>query len=197
MSEDRSKIEPPEAPPSGPRASSAVPFAATPANGAPEPFGSPQDSPDVPRPKPVDTAFWLYLAAAALGIVGLLVSIASYGAVRDDALRQLSEQGQGGVLSAEAIDAVVTATFVVDSVFAVIFTAGYVILANLMRRGMNWARIVLTVLAGLAVFGILADSGIGALEFVCLAAATVLVFLPASNAYFRAAAATRAARRTV
>jgi hypothetical protein len=58
-----------------------------------------------------------------------------------------------------------------------------------MRAGRNWARIVLTVFAGLQIFGILTLYGLGALHLLAVAAAVVLSFLPESNTYFRSRSA--------
>jgi O-antigen ligase len=162
-----------------------------PAGSAP-PYGAPQPA-AADRPKLVDIAFWLYIAAAALSILGLLVSLASIGAVREQALRQLEQQGQGE-LPPEAVEGAIWAGFAIGLVIALVVTAAYVVFAILMRKGRGWARIVLAVFAGLAIFGVVGGFGIGALQFLCLAAATVLVFLPASNEFFKASAQRRAPR---
>ena len=162
--------------------------------GAAPPYGAPPPA-AADRPKLVDIAFWLYIAAAVLSVVGILLSVASLGAVREEALRQLEEQGQGEAIPPEAIEGAIWVGFGIGVVFALLFTAAYVVFAILMRKGHGWARIVLAVFAGLAIFGVIGGFGIGALQFLCLAAATVLVFLPASNAFFSAAAAQRRAFR--
>jgi hypothetical protein len=162
---------------------------------SPAPYGSPQPTAPTDRPKLVDIAFWLYVAAAVLSLVGLILSFASIDAAREQALRQLEEQGQSGVLPPEAIEGALWTGVAIGAIFALLFAAAYVVFAILMRRGYGWARYVLGALAVLSVFGLLGGLGIGALQFLCLAAATVLVFLPASNAYFRSTTQGRAVGR--
>ena len=159
----------------------------------PAPYGSVQQQ--AARPKQVDISVWLYLAAAALSLVALIVSLLSLDAAREEAMRQLEQQGQGEVLPPEAVEGAIWAAFAIGVVFSLLFAALYVLFAVLVRRGYGWARYVLGAFAVLAVFGVLDGLGLGALRFLCLAAATVLVFLPVSNAYFRSTAAARATGR--
>jgi hypothetical protein len=161
----------------------------------PAPYGTPTAAAPIHRPKAVDVAFWLFLAAAAVSVVSLIVSIASFDDIRAQALRRLEDQGQGDVLPPEAVDGVMWATFAFGSVVALLFAAVYVVFAMLIRRGYGWPRFVLGACAVLAVLGLfLGGLGLGALQALCLAAGTVLVFLPASNAYFRSTAEARSAR---
>ena len=74
---------------------------------------------------------------------------------------------------------------VIGTLFAVAFTVLTIVCALKVRRGRDWARIVLAVFAALQVFGVLGSSGIGLVHFLVVIAALVLSFLPASNAWFR------------
>ena len=189
------------APPGGPApAGPPAPEPARPA-GAPAPrysaaapYGSHQPVAPIAPPKLVDIAFWLSIAAAALSLIAVLVSIASLDEVREQALRELEAQGQGDVLPPEAIEGIIWTSFAFGLIFSLLFAAAYVIFAILMRRGYGWARWVLLAFAVLSVFGVISPFGLGALQFLCLAAATVLVFLPASRAYFQSAKQARAGR---
>lgn len=191
MSDD---FVPPGGPaPAGPPASDPARHSAGPTDPA-APYGAAPTAEPIGRPKPVEIAFWLYLAAAVLSLLALVVSFASIDAVREQTLRQLEEQGQGDMLPPEAVEGAIWTGLVIGVVFALLFAAAYVVFAMLLRRGYGWARWVLAAFTVLAVFGVL-GGGLGVLQFLTLAAATVLVFLPASNAWFRSAAERRSGRR--
>jgi hypothetical protein len=119
------------------------------------------------RPGTVETAFWLYLAAP---VIGLILSFVSIGRVTSSAA------------AANLPHAAVLAGVVIGIVINVIYLIAVIVIDTFFRRGANWARIVLTVLAGLSVFGIL---GLGAITFVIGLVAIILSWLPASNAWFR------------
>ena len=93
--------------------------------------------------------------------------------------------------AAGSLDAILLGTLVVSVVISVLFLAATVVFAFLMKRGHNWARWVLGAVTVLSLTGIVSDYGLGAGRFVIGAIATVLVFLPASNAYFRAVKASK------
>lgn len=119
------------------------------------------------RPGTVETAFWLYLAAP---VIGLILSLVSIGRVTSSAA------------AAHLPQAAVVAGVVIGIVINVIYLVAVIVIDTFFRRGANWARIVLTVLAALSVFGIL---GLGAITFVIGLVAIILSWLPASNAWFR------------
>lgn len=101
------------------------------------------------RPKPVDTSFMLWMANAALGLIGFLVTI-SIG--RDATRQQIVDQlrAQGETFSESQVDSLVTAGIVFAGVVAAVFFGLYLLFAFKMRAGRNWARITLAVLGGLA-----------------------------------------------
>jgi hypothetical protein len=68
-------------------------------------------------------------------------------------------------------------------VLSVMIGIAYIVLAVLMSRARNWARIAVTVLG---VLGLILLFGLNILMFVLVAVAVVLQFLPASNNYFTA-----------
>jgi hypothetical protein len=186
------------------------------------PYGAAADTGPTSRPRTVDIAFWLYLLTAALGLVGAILNIASFASRRQLAIdvmqRQLDKQGQSGVVPPGTFGAILDVLFAVGLVLGVIFLAAYVLFALFVRRGANWARIVLTVFAGLALVGTLLSLlslvplpggaevqgardplslTISILQFLCLAAATVLVWLRPSSEWFRQVKANKAARAAV
>jgi hypothetical protein len=119
------------------------------------------------RPGAVDVAFWLYLAAP---VIDLVLSLLSIGSVNASAAAAKLPQGA------------VVAGIVIGIVVNVLYLVAVVVIDMFFRRGANWARIVLTVLAALSVFGVL---GLGAIPFVISVVAIILSWLPASNAWFR------------
>jgi len=96
-----------------------------------------------PAPMPVARAVQLMFIGAALSIIGLIVTVANKDAIRDQALE--------GNPRPEDVDTIVNATLAFSIVLGLIFTALWIGLALMVRRGKNWARIVTWVLAGLGV----------------------------------------------
>jgi hypothetical protein len=123
-------------------------------------------TPTTGRPGTVETAFWLYLAAP---VIGLILSLISIGRVTGSAAAANLPQGA------------VVAGVVIGIVVNVLYLVAVIVIDVFFRRGRNWARIVLTVLAALAVFGVL---GLGVITFVIGLVAIILSWLPASNAWF-------------
>jgi len=137
----------------------------------------------VTPPQQVNIAFWLYIVGAALSLISLIVSLATVGSLKDEVQRQLAAQGQQ--ISDSALNATVTASVTFAIVFGILYIAAYVLFAYFMRRGANWARIVLLVVTVLSLFGILGGFGIGAARVVVGVIATILIFLKPANDYFR------------
>ncbi|MDR6200047.1 hypothetical protein QE374_001956 [Microbacterium sp. SORGH_AS428] len=127
------------------------------------------------RPTAVTASFWLWIASVALSAISILTSLAngSYAVV-----------DVGG--NAQVADAVGPAA-------AIIGLAGgaalRILFAVYMLRGRNWARIVLLILAIIAVLAGLpafaAGNIVDILIVVVALAAAVLMYLPTSNPYFR------------
>lgn len=163
----------------------------SPASNAATPYGSPAAAADATRPATVTAAFWLFIAAAALSLVSLVVTIVSFDSIKQQALDQVEAQDQTGVLPEGSMEAILNATFGASIAFALIGTALYILFAMFIRRGAGWARWVLLAFAAMAIFGIIGQYGIGAALFLCLALGTVLVFLPKSREYFAAVRANK------
>lgn len=127
-------------------------------------------------PKRVNTAFWLYIASAALSLVLLIIALATVGTVTAQV-----QQSTGGKLSGAAVGASIT----VSVIFGILYIAAYVVFAVFMRRGANWARIVLLIVTVLSLFGILGGYGVGAVRAVLGVIATILIFIKPASEYFR------------
>lgn len=117
------------------------------------------------RPTAVTVSFYLWLITVVLGIISGIVGLFSMSGNQTN--------GMGGALVAGGVIGIVIALVELFIVFR-------------MRDGRNWARIVLLVLAILQVLGVVsAFSIIGTIGLIAVIIATILMFLPASNGYFR------------
>jgi hypothetical protein len=129
-------------------------------------------------PWEVKLSFFLWLAEAVLGIVNGIVVIATAALV-------LAVAGAEGDAAAATLGllAAVGVVIVVISVFRIIS-------AVFMLRGRTWARNALTILGVLGLFGIVlefhANPAVAIAHALVLLVALVTMFLPNSNAYFRA-----------
>ncbi|KDN19100.1 hypothetical protein [Amycolatopsis rifamycinica] len=153
----------------------------------PQSSAPPSQAAAPPRPGTVEGAFWAFLAATVISLVGGLLifgnrdSIAS--AARD------SNRQRGGNLTDAQIDQAVNFTMITAVVIAVIIAALYLLFAFKLRAGRNWARIVLTVLTALQLLSVLIGQSTIA-GYVAVLAAVIgvaLSYAGPSNAYFAAA----------
>ncbi|MGK5447743.1 hypothetical protein [Streptomyces radiopugnans] len=143
------------------------------------------------RPREVEGAFALTLAAVAAQVAVWVLGAFVVSPTGFEELR--GETGQGDAFAQLAL----------SGGFLAVVSALWLLLAARMRAGVNWARIALTavgVLSGLFFLNSLsmdgfqwaADGGVGDLLLTDLlpdllvAGAIVMMFLPASNAYFSA-----------
>ena len=158
----------------------------------------PLAAPAGPPPRQVQTSFVLWAVIVVLQLVGIALTFAERESLRAAAEEQARAQG-GGRLDPQAVDAIVTFGIVFGVVLAVLFAVAILVFAIFMRRGQNWARIVLAVLGGLLVLFALASligGTVGAvvqslLTLVVVIAALVLMFTEPANAWFAARRASR------
>jgi K+-sensing histidine kinase KdpD len=143
-------------------------------------------------PKQVNIAFWLYIAAAALSLIGLILSLTGIEATKT--AMQAEFERQGTAIDASTLDAAVNASVTVSVVLSILYLAAYVIFAVFMRRGANWARIVLLVLTALSIFEVMSPYGLGAIRLILGVIATVLLFTGPANDYFKNAKARKIAK---
>lgn len=147
----------------------------------------------VDAPSQVAIAFWLYIAAAAVSLIVLIVAIASMSASKAALESQLSKQGSR--FSDSQLNAVIGTSVAVAVIFGILFLAAYVFFAVMMRRGANWARILLLILTVLSLSGVAGAYGLGAARVILSIIATILIFLRPANEYFRAVKANKLAAR--
>src|SRR5687767_8551567 len=111
--------------------------------------------PQAPRPKTVEFAFWLSVVSALSAFVSLVYVIA----LRDDIAARITEVvRQSGTIAPENQEAFVRSSvnlsITLAAVVVVIVGVAMLFFAVKMRRGRNWARIVLTVVAVLGLGGV-------------------------------------------
>ena len=138
----------------------------------------------VSAPRSVVGSFWLFLIASAVQIISVVVSIASFGNV----VALLPDQPivvEGVSLSREQLDAIVMVSLGIGVAIGLIMTAAQVLFAFLMRRGANWARIVLTVFAGLSLLAVFGANPLVILSVVIDVFAVLMAWRKPSNAWFR------------
>jgi hypothetical protein len=143
----------------------------------------PSGQPQAPGPLPqlVNTSFWLIIAAGALWVISMLVSLGTLDTpeVRDLFEKQMGASGTS--VDFESIKGFLIGTIVV---FAVISAGLYALVAFNVRKGKNWARILGTVFAALSIFNIVPLS-LATLAALVGIAAIVLLYLPTTSPYFQ------------
>lgn len=144
-----------------------------------------------PRPKEVDLSFWLWVTSFVLGLVGLVFFVGEFDTIRDTAMEEARRQG--GAIDEAQLDSITTTALVVGVIFSGLVSAVQLLLAFFMRKGRNWARIVLAVIGGLGVlsgfFSLTAESGgqlaLTVVSLIILIGAIVTMFLPGASPWFR------------
>lgn len=162
-----------------PVAPAASPYAVAqpPAVGGPAPAPvSTATGPDLPRPTAVMRASVLTWIFSGLTAVGLLITAAviavSPDTVLDDVHRRSPELEEQGISD----DLLLAVTFVMIAAF-VLWCVGAAVLAALVLRGVDWARIVLVVSAAIAAAVSLVALLAGAFLLVLLLTASVATIL--------------------
>lgn len=158
---------------------------------APPPLRAPSLNP----PRPVTLSFWLWMASFVVGLLAIAYSLSRFDELHQrlaDTVRA-QEPGIGGELLNRAVD--ITLYVGLGGPAAVILLQ--LLLAVLMRARRNWARVLLAVLAVVGIAGAVfslvtvAEQARVAvpLQALLIVVATVLMFLPAANTWFRQRAA--------
>ncbi|MFE3291071.1 hypothetical protein [Rhodococcus sp. NPDC059234] len=160
---------------------------------------------NVDRQPPVDvlTAFQLLCGVAALGVVNLFASLAAVYGDRatyvDQLMRDLRAQDPTLNFSESTVDALMLVGLGVSALIGLAITALYLLFVYKMRRGRNWARMLVTMAGVLMVFlavptlfglgagggaGAMVSGGAGILQAVLSVGAVVLMHRADSNRYF-------------
>jgi hypothetical protein len=174
-------------------------------------FGRRIPDSEVTAPRSVQLARWLWIGSTLVGLARSLVKLGDRATLLSE-LRKMQPE-----LSQQELDTATSSGILFSIVFSLAIVAIFVLLANRMAQGRNWARVVMTVIGGLSVVGTtlslivvallgpslttqLAGVPIGAVDLmfgvvvIALDASTlVLMFRPDSNRYFRDIARQRSA----
>ncbi|WP_051476897.1 hypothetical protein [Arthrobacter sp. Br18] len=130
-----------------------------------------------PAPQKVNTAYWLIIAAGVVNLLSaVFLSLNPLASVPPDQLVDLESSGVDPASLTGLISTLVI-------VFSLISLALYVLIAVMIRRGRNWARITGTVFAVLSIFSI-ASGFLAAISVLLGVAGIVLCYLKPSNEYF-------------
>jgi hypothetical protein len=141
-----------------------------------------------PRPGPVDLAVKLIWTTIALSLVSALATFLLLDSIID---QQLESAGVSETISSDSVRSIAIA----GAVFGLIISVGISsLLAIFIGKGANWARIVYTVLAVLAVLGTVFGFAsqpvvltvLSLISILLTIVAVVMLFRPESNAWFRA-----------
>jgi hypothetical protein len=140
---------------------------------APMPPAAPESAaPAGPPPSQVVNASRLLLASAGLGVIGIIVLLASKSTIRHAILKKNPTYDNA------KLNTVTNAAVVTDIVFAVIFIALYVWLSRQLLKAKNWARITAIVFAALGVlFGLISFANPTAAATKVLEVVTLLIDL--------------------
>lgn len=137
---------------------------------------------NLPAPQQVQLSFWLWVATVVLGLIS-----AAVGFTQTDTALAAARAVNTSHLSDDVLRAAVTVGLVFAAVVAIVFAGLYLLFGFKARAGRNWARITLTVLTAIRVLLLATSfSVLGAITVLVAVAATVLLFLPASNQFFTA-----------
>lgn len=147
----------------------------------------PQEAPQATYTPPTEimASFWCYIVGAAITVVGGLLVITQRQTILD-ATRAANTSN----LPDSTIQGAVTFAIGLAIVLSIVIAGLYVLFAFKLRVGRNWARIVLTIVAVLALLSLLVGgTGTSILRLIGDLAAivgAVLSYLPNSNAYIAA-----------
>jgi len=147
--------------------------------------GQPVEPLRPPAPAPVLTAVKLMYAGAAVSTVPLIITLAFIGDIKAYHLRYLGHSLTAAQLS-HLRPLIITVVIVVD----LVVPALWLWMARANGQGRNWARILSTVLLGLATLLLTGNNGVvqvfcAALTWLIGLAAVWLLWRPASSAFYK------------
>jgi len=156
-------------------------------------------------PGDVQTSFWLWIGVIVLGVIGAIVAFVQLGSLGPQIAAAAGATGDSAATA-------VTVGIVIGGVVALVIVALELLFAIFMRRGRNWARIVLTVFGALGILislpgllggstatingqvvgtGSVASTILTVLSIILTVAAIVFAFRKPVNDYFTAISARR------
>ncbi|WP_026529479.1 hypothetical protein [Haematomicrobium sanguinis] len=157
-------------------------------------YGNGAPAGPVATPKYVNIAFWLYLAAAALFIIGGIVNILAINSPTGrDLIRQSIETSNQTVPAGTSMEEVINIAVGAGTGFVIfmmiIVAICYPLWAVFFRKGKGWARIMATIFAAIAIFigWVLAGAIFGTIAIILGIVAVILLYIGDSAPYFRKA----------
>jgi hypothetical protein len=152
---------------------------------APPSMEAQSQGPSTPAPGSIVAAFWCYVAAAVISVIGALLLLGQKQAI-EDSLRKTNTAG----LSESQLQSAASLAVVVSLVITIIIAALFVFFAFKLKAGRNWARIVLTIVAILSLLSLLIGAGgssiLGIIGDLAAVVGAILSYLPRSNQYIAA-----------
>lgn len=151
-----------------------------------------RSTPASARPKEVDTAFWLWIAAVVFFMISIPVALPDEATMGQVLARNAAAQGQQ-MNPAQATAMVGMMWTGIIAVFVVIALVWLLFVVK-MRAGRSWARILLGLFGGLSVTSMLVQllqgppapvAALTVLLVILVVAAIVMMFRPATATYFR------------
>lgn len=160
------------------------------------PYGQPAGQAE--QPPSIRTAVLLMRIGAGLSLLGLVITIATLGSLKDDIRAQF--RAQGSTFTDAEVDTAYNLAIGLGVVFGLIGVALWLWMAWANGKGKKWARVVSTVLAGLGLLSLLltlagAATGTGTttlsqmLSVVTIlvgVAAVVFLYRPDATAFYQA-----------
>lgn len=143
------------------------------------------------RPKELNTSFWAIIAAGVLSVIGAVL-----GFNTDLIRQQLATTPEFDEMLQEtglSLDAFLSAMHTMIIVFSIVSLGIYVLLAFMIRKGSNVARIFATVFAALSLFGLFGGTILSILSILVGVVGVVFAWLRPASAYIAARRAARAA----
>ncbi len=108
-----------------------------------------KDSPEPDAPQVLRLAWWLWIASAAVGVLRAIIQLTD----RESLIRSLREGAPE--MNQDELDQAANAGVLMSLLMAAAVFAIYLLLANKMLRGRNWARIVMAVFCAFSLAGAL------------------------------------------
>ncbi|MET1075115.1 MAG: hypothetical protein ABWY11_20885 [Umezawaea sp.] len=150
------------------------------------------------KPKAVETAYLLWLVAAGVSILSSILGFFTAKALAEKLTKDILGTSDLGPEFQTALDQ--STPSYGSIIFSLIIAALWVVVVMQMRKGANWARILLTVLGAISllfgIFGIWVYFGLGFLgllqgllalvSYAAIIGGIVFMFKPESNHYFKA-----------
>ncbi|HEY1971953.1 MAG TPA: hypothetical protein VGH89_28620 [Pseudonocardia sp.] len=158
-----------------------------------EPAGQPAATQPVVRPAEINTSFSLWIAAVAVYLLLIPVTMSRTRGTVAATLQRPDAPGRP--IDPAAIESVLNIMMTSVAVVSALLAGVWLLFILKMRAGQSWARIVLTVLAVIdllvSLASLVTDRGSGfvatilsVVEIILIAAATLMMFRPGVGGYF-------------